>query len=202
MESQVSSAQLPELEEEPSAAPPPTAPSPTSAVKDTAPNALPAQAIARGGGAFLQRVFYFDLFAAGGSALLLLCGPTAWGSWGPLSVIGFKSDGLYPFLVGIACIGLIGYTLHTGRVTRVSQILLALLGVAATVIGVIAIVSTLRTGAGENNPFARAMAAAVNPGLGMYLSILGGLALVAGSIGPMLASKYAWAQFLMKKLKV
>jgi len=192
MESQVSSAQLPELGEEPSAAPPPGAPLPTAAVKDSAPKALPARAIARGGGGFMQRVFYFDLFAAAGSALLLL---------GPISVIGFKSDGLYPFLVGIACVGLIGYTLHTGRVTRVNQILLALLGIAATAIGVIALVWILRAGASEPHPFARVLASAANPGLGMYLSILGGLALMAGGLGPMLASKYPWAQFLMKRLK-
>ena len=157
----------------------------------------PADEVIRGSGPLVSRLFMFDLVVLGGAVLLLLCGPTVWASFGPFGAVGFRSDGIIPFAAGVAILVLWAMQLRASCVPKWNVVTIRITALVAMGVGIYAFLNLVTLGTDVDNPFAQALVSTVQPGLGIYLAMSGGLVVLMGTFATLLAKRFAWAGKLL-----
>ena len=156
-------------------------PSPAPEAPAEAPG-QPAESHAPAGGALLERFTYGDAFLAGGALLLLLSGLIP-----AHSVIGLKFL-FVPFIAGILCGVIVFLQFQKGQASKASAAWALLLGAAGT-------------GAGLNAFFSLAFFGYSSPPFIVYLSIVGGIAVLLAAKAALSDEKKGLAEFFARKLK-
>jgi len=144
--------------------------------------APPAESPAPAAGSLLERFTYGDAFLAGGALLLVLSGLIP-----AYSVIGLKLL-FVPFIAGILCGVIVFLQFQKGQAGKGAAAWALLLGAAGT-------------GAGLNAFFAQAFSGYGSPPFIVYLSIVGGIAVLLAAKAALSEDKKGLAEFFARKLK-
>ena len=191
----------PEPPAQPSEAPVPPAPSAESSAPPVAEESQPAPAeapaspdvlIARpASGTIMEKAYMFDAFTAGGAVLLILAGFLPWvsismGPFGGASQNGLNCGwrGVFPFLAGIGAAVIVFLQFQSGKVIKGTCLGVLACGAVGALITILAL-ANIPGGA---------------MGFGVFVSLIGGLAVTVANLALLMKDK-SWAAFFIKKLK-
>lgn len=181
----------PEPPEAPAEAPSPPAAEESQPGATEAPASPDVLIVRPTSGTIMEKAYMFDAFTAGGAVLLILAGFLPWisismGPFGAASQNGLNCGwrGVFPFLAGIGAAVIVFLQFQSGKVIKGTCLGALACGAVGALITILAL-ANIPGGA---------------MGFGVFVSLIGGLAVTVANLALLMKDK-SWAAFFVKKLK-